>query len=249
MYDRHGALNLSDAADEARSPGLGHKTGRPKASSRHTDFDRQRGRNHRDGKIGPETNTSFAKVPHRKRSFARQDEDHDQERHNRRHAPKDLQDLLREIADASRVPGFCPKRCRARPSSEHRGCGRLAVSPTGSRVGPFIVAGLSPRRSPAATFQPRNQSIVSAKPGIGDFTSRSLARRRTRPTRSDSNRTTVGLSARAITIIQDCVVPVGRLSIGTMAPRWRYLPYRPGRTWHAATHRTESAPLDEARWR
>src|SRR6201998_1809941 len=94
------------------------------------------------------TNTSFAKVPHRKRSFARQDEDHDQERHNRRHAPKDLQDLLREIADASRVPGFCPKRCRARPSSEHRGCGRLAVSPTGSRVGPFIVAGLSPRRSP-----------------------------------------------------------------------------------------------------
>ena len=98
----------------------------------------------------------------------------------------------------------------------------LLSRPTDSRAGLFIVAG--------ATFQPRNQSIVLAKPGIGDLTSRSLARRRTRPIRSESNNTAVGLSAIAITMIQDCVVPVGRLSIGTMSPRWRCLPYRPGRT-------------------
>ena len=56
-----------------------------------------------------------------------QDEDHDQERHDRGHTPKDLQALLCEIADASDRWPSALSDTAARAAPKHRAVGRLAA--------------------------------------------------------------------------------------------------------------------------
>lgn len=80
-----------------------------------------------------------------------------------------------------------------------------------------------------AAFRLSNRPIgldsQSADPGISHLTSLSVPRRRrTRPTTSAMKKATIGLSPRAATMIQDCVVPVGRLSIATL-PRIQNKPW------------------------